>query len=185
LNKRNDIWYYGIYGGLRKQDPWGKYFNNKLEFRYFNMGRGDGLTLSKSLKIDQKNELKNYWSFGSELNMQFAAYNNEDTFRDERAWVYQSETEGYGVLWFQTDRRKKIIFRPFIGYGGGEYRARGYRGGVNLRWRPLDNMNVMIEGFQDLGPKSMEWVGIDEDSTGTSIIYAESAALMKVQLNLT
>tara|TARA_B100001123_G_scaffold91796_1_gene105764 strand:+ start:1710 stop:2159 length:450 start_codon:yes stop_codon:yes gene_type:complete len=36
----------------------------------------------------------------------------------------------------------------------------------------------MIEGFQDLGPKSMEWVGIDEDSTGINIIYAESAALM-------
>ena len=36
----------------------------------------------------------------------------------------------------------------------------------------------MIEGFQDLGTKSMEWVGIEEDSIGTDIIYAESAALM-------
>ncbi|GIS72945.1 MAG: hypothetical protein CM1200mP10_25220 [Candidatus Neomarinimicrobiota bacterium] len=25
----------------------------------------------------------------------------------------------------------------------------------------------MIEGFQDLGTKSMEWVGIEEDSIGT------------------
>jgi len=44
--------------------------------------------------------------------MQFAAYNDEDIFRDERAWVYQSETEGYGILWFQTDKRKKLILRP-------------------------------------------------------------------------
>jgi len=188
FNKRNDTWYYGTYGDLRKQNPWGRYLNNDLKFRYFNMGRGDGLTLSKSLKIEQNNQLKSYWSFGSELNMQFAAYNDEDTFRDDRAWVYQSETEGYAVLWFQTDRRKKLILKPNFGYGGGEYRDWGYRAGLNIRWQPLDNINLMIDGFQDLGPKSMEWVGIEEDSTGTNIIYAESEALMndiKIRFNWT
>ena len=123
FNERNDKWYYGSYGGLRKQDPWGRFLGNHLEYRYFISGRGgDGLTLSKSLSIEQRNELKNYWSFGAELNMQFAAYNDEDIFRDERAWVYQSETEGYGILWFQTDKRKKLILRPYLGYGQGEYR---------------------------------------------------------------
>jgi hypothetical protein len=179
FNKRNDKWYYGSYGGLRKQDPWGRFLGNILEYRLFINGRGvDGLTLSKSLSIEQRNELKNYWSFGAELNMQFAAYNDEDIFRDERAWVYQSETEGYGILWFQTDKRKKLILRPYLGYGQGEYRPWGYRAGLNLRFRPLNNINLMIEGFQDLGTKSMEWVGIEEDSIGTNIIYAESAALM-------
>mgnify|MGYP000061803612 FL=1 len=179
FNERNDKWYYGSYGGLRKQDPWGRFLGNHLEYRYFISGRGgDGLTLSKSLSIEQRNELKNYWSFGAELNMQFAAYNDEDIFRDERAWVYQSETEGYGIFWFQTDKRKKLILRSYLGYGQGEYRPWGYRIGLNLRFRPLNNINLMIEGFQDLGTKSMEWVGIEEDSIGTNIIYAESAALM-------
>ena len=179
FNERNDKWYYGSYGGLRKQDPWGRFLGNHLEYRYFISGRGgDGLTLSKSLSIEQRNELKNYWSFGAELNMQFAAYNDEDIFRDERAWVYQSETEGYGIFWFQTDKRKKLILRSYLGYGQGEYRPWGYRAGLNLRFRPLNNINLMIEGFQDLGTKSMEWVGIEEDSIGTNIIYAESAALM-------
>jgi len=179
FNERNDKWYYGSYGGLRKQDPWGRFLGNHLEYRYFISGRGgDGLTLSKSLSIEQRNELKNYWSFGAELNMQFAAYNDEDIFRDERAWVYQSETEGYGIFWFQTDKRKKLILRSYLGYGQGEYRPWGYRAGLNLRFRPLNNINLMIEGFQDLGTKSMEWVGIEEDSIDTNIIYAESAALM-------
>jgi hypothetical protein len=179
FNERNDKWYYGSYGGLRKQDPWGRFLGNFLEYRFFINGRRrDRLTLSKSLSIEQRNELKNYWSFGSELNMQFAAYNDEDTFRDERAWVYQSETEGYGIFWFQTDKRKKLILRPFLGYGRGEYRPWGYRVGLNLRFQPLNNINLMIEGFQDLGTKSMEWVGIEEDSIGANIIYAESASLM-------
>ena len=179
FNKRNDMWYYGAYGGVRKQDPWGRFLSNNLEFRYFINGRrGDGITLSKFLSIKQRNELKNYWSFGGELNMQFAAYNDEDIFRDDRAWVYQSETEGYGIIWFQTDKRKKLILRPYLGYGRGEYRPWGYRTGLQLRFRPLNNINLMIEGFQDLGTKSMEWVGIEEDSIGTHIIYAESAALM-------
>jgi len=179
FNERNDKWYYGSYGGFRKQDPWGRFLGNILEYRFFINGRGeDGLTLSKSLSIEQRNELKNYWSFGAELNMQFAAYNDEDTFRDERAWVYQTETEGYGIFWFQTDKRKKLILRPYLGYGRGEYRPWGYRAGLRLRFRPLNNINLMIDGFQDLGTKSMEWVDIEEDSIGTNIIYAESAALM-------
>ena len=179
FNERNDKWYYGSYGGLRKQDPWGRFLGNFLEYRLFINGRRrDRLTLSKSLSIEQRNELKNYWSFGAELNMQFAAYNDEDTFRDERAWVYQSETEGYGIFWFQTDKRKKLILRPYLGYGRGEYRPWGYRFGLNLRFQPLNNINLMIEGFQDLGTKSMEWVGIEEDSIGANIIYAESASLM-------
>jgi hypothetical protein len=179
FNERNDKWFYGSYGGLRKQDPWGRFLGNILEYRFFINGRRrDRLTLSKSLSIEQRNELKNYWSFGAELNMQFAAYNDEDTFRDERAWVYQSETEGYSIFWFQTDKRKKLILRPFLGYGRGEYRPWGYRFGLNLRFQPLNNINLMIEGFQDLGTKSMEWVGIEEDSIGANIIYAESAGLM-------
>ena len=179
FNERNDKWYYGSYGGFRKQDPWGRFLGNILEYRLFINGRGvDGLTLSRSLSIEQRNELKNYWSFGAELNMQFAAYNDEDTFRDERAWVYQSETEGYGIFWFQTDKRKKLILRPYLGYGRGEHRPWGYRAGLRLRYRPLNNINLMIEGFQDLGTKSMEWVDIEEDSIGTNIIYAESVALM-------
>ncbi len=179
FNERNDKWYYGSYGGFRKQDPWGKFLGNILEYRFFINGRGeDGLTLSRSLSIEQRNELKNYWSFGAEFNMQFAAYNDEDTFRDERAWVYQSETEGYGIFWFQTDKRKKLILRPYLGYRRGEHRPWGYRAGLRLRYRPLNNINLMIEGFQDLGTKSMEWVDIEEDSIGTNIIYAESVALM-------
>ena len=128
FNKRNDNWFYGSYGGLRKQDPWGHFLSNELEFRYFIRGRrGDGLTLSKSLSIEQNNQLKSYWSFGGELNMEFASYNDDDTFRDDRAWVYKSETEGYGILWLQSDKRKKLILRPYIGYGRGEYRPWGYR----------------------------------------------------------
>ena len=92
--------------------------------------------------------------------MEFASYNDDDTFRDDRAWIYKSETEGYGILWFQTDKRKKLILNPYIGYGRGEYRPWGYRGGFNLRFRPRDNINLMIEGFQDLGTKSMVFIYI-------------------------
>ncbi|GIS72944.1 MAG: hypothetical protein CM1200mP10_25210 [Candidatus Neomarinimicrobiota bacterium] len=60
------------------------------------MEGGDGL-LFRSFINYQRNELKNYWSFGGDLNMQFAAYNDEDIFRDDRAWVYQSERER---LWY-------------------------------------------------------------------------------------
>tara|TARA_Y100000588_G_scaffold389585_1_gene492648 strand:- start:58715 stop:61105 length:2391 start_codon:yes stop_codon:yes gene_type:complete len=185
FNTRNDTWYYGTFGELRKQDPWGLFLNNYLEFRYFINGRNDGLTLSKSLSVEQTNQLKSYWDFGGELNMEFASFNDDDTFRDDRAWVYKSETEGYGILWFQTDKRKKLILKPYLGYGRGQYRPWGYRAGLRIRYRPLNNINLMIEGFQDLSTKSMEWVGAEGDSNNTDIIYAESAAIMNdVQIRI-
>ncbi len=42
FNNRNDNWFYGSYGGLRKQDPWGYFLSNELEFRYFIRGTRGG-----------------------------------------------------------------------------------------------------------------------------------------------
>ena len=59
FNKRNDIWYFGTGGGIRKQQPWGRFLKNELKFRLIVDGRGDGLVLNKSLKIEQQNDFKN------------------------------------------------------------------------------------------------------------------------------
>ena len=181
-NERNDKWYYGSYGEIRKQNPWGKFLSNKLEYKLFINGRLlDGLTLSRSLELNQKNDLKNYWSFGWDLEIDFAAYNDEDTFRDDRAWVYKSETEAELGLWLRTDRRKKLTIAHNSSIGKGEYSKWSYRAWTMLNWRPLENANLSVIGTQRLGSNSMEWVGIDDDSTVVpsdkvpwAIIYAES-----------
>ncbi|GIS72943.1 MAG: hypothetical protein CM1200mP10_25200 [Candidatus Neomarinimicrobiota bacterium] len=54
FNKRNDMWYYGTYGGVRKQDPWGRFLSNNLEFRYFISGGGRWITLSKFYQLPAK-----------------------------------------------------------------------------------------------------------------------------------
>ena len=121
FNKRNDSWYFGTRGGIRKQQPWGRFLKNELKFRLNNQVRGDGLVLNKSLKIEQQNDFKNYWSIGSDLDMNFASFNDNDTFRDEDAWVYRSETMGDFRLWLRTDRRKKITADVSLSVGRGEY----------------------------------------------------------------
>lgn len=172
--KRNNTWWSMVRGRLRKQDPWGKYLNNDLSLRLKVAGRGDGLILSRSVEVNQNNTLKNYWSFGLGFYFEFAAFNDNDTFKDDRAWAFKTEDNGYVYVWVQSDRRKNIMVKPMLGIGRGEYRDWGYRVGLTLSLKPSDNIQLNLEATRDLTPASMEWVGIVETTADTSIIYAES-----------
>ncbi len=186
--KRNDTRYTMFNGELRKQDPWWKFLSNLLDIRLFTQFRGDGLNIAKALDINQMNFLKNYWSFGLGFHIEFGDYNDGDTFKDSRAWVYQSELNGYAYVWVQTDRRKKIILKPMVGFGRGKTRGWGYRIGTELTLRPTDNISFSVNGIQDFTPSVMEWVGVEEDSVRENIVYAVSESLMddiQVRLNWT
>lgn len=183
---RNNAWWSMIRGGIRKQDPWGRYLNNNLSVQLKVEGRGDGLILSRSIDANQTNNLKNYWSFGLGFHFNFAAFNDNDTFKDPRAWAFRTEDNGYAYIWVQSDRRRNLTLKPMVGIGRGEFRGWGYRVGLTLTWKPSDNIQFNVDATQDLTPSSMEWVGIVEASTDTSIIYAESEQLtddIRLRLN--
>ena len=172
-------WYYGVDGGIRKQKPWGRFLKNDLKIKYHVGGRGDGLINNKYLRINQKNDFKNYWSIGSDLDMNFAAFNDYDTFRDNDAWVYKSETIGDFRIWIRTDQRKQFTSYVSLSIGRGQYSPWENRFGLKLNYKPLNNVSIALDLTQDYDRKAMEWVGIEEDSLGKNIIYAESASIMR------
>ncbi|MEE8335652.1 MAG: DUF5916 domain-containing protein [Candidatus Neomarinimicrobiota bacterium] len=177
--RRNDVWWIGMKVRLRKQEPWGRFLNNNFSLSYGMKGRGDGLVLERSMEINQNNLLKNYWSFGFGSGVNFSAFSDRDVFQDDRAWDYKSETRGYVYTWFQTDRRKRLIIQPFFAIGRGEFSAGGYRAGLELTLKPTDNINIYINGFQDLENDYMQWVGIEDENGELNIIYANSEQLMR------
>ena len=172
-------WYYGVDGGIRKQKPWGRFLKNDLKIKYHVGGRGDGLINNKYLRINQKNDFKNYWSIGSDLDMNFAAFNDYDTFRDNDAWVYKSETIGDFRIWIRTDQRKQFTADVSLSIGRGQYSPWENRFGLKLNYKPLNNISIALDLTQDYDRKAMEWVGIEEDSLGKNIIYAESSSIMR------
>lgn len=172
-------WYYGVDGGIRKQKPWGRFLKNDLKIKYHVGGRGDGLINNKYLRINQKNDFKNYWSIGSDLDMNFAAFNDYDTFRDNDAWVYKSETIGDFRIWIRTDQRKQFTADVSLSIGRGQYSPWENRFGLKLNYKPLNNVSIALDLTQDYDRKAMEWVGIEEDSLGKNIIYAESSSIMR------
>ena len=172
-------WYYGVDGGIRKQKPWGRFLKNDLKIKYHVGGRGDGLINNKYLRINQKNDFKNYWSIGSDLDMNFAAFNDYDTFRDNDAWVYKSETIGDFRIWIRTDQRKQFTTDVSLSIGRGQYSPWENRFGLKLNYKPLNNVSIALDLTQDYDRKAMEWVGIEEDSLGKNIIYAESSSIMR------
>ena len=172
-------WYYGVDGGIRKQKPWGRFLKNDLKIKYHVGGRGDGLINNKYLRINQKNDFKNYWSIGSDLDMNFAAFNDYDTFRDNDAWVYKSETIGDFRIWIRTDQRKQFTSYVSLSIGRGQYSPWENRFGLKLNYKPLNNVSIALDLTQDYDRKAMEWVGIEEDSLGKNIIYAESSSIMR------
>ena len=172
-------WYYGVDGGIRKQKPWGRFLKNDLKIKYHVGGRGDGLINNKYLRINQKNDFKNYWSIGLDLDMNFAAFNDYDTFRDNDAWVYKSETIGDFRIWIRTDQRKQFTSYVSLSIGRGQYSPWENRFGLKLNYKPLNNVSIALDLTQDYDRKAMEWVGIEEDSLGKNIIYAESSSIMR------
>ena len=172
-------WYYGVDGGIRKQKPWGRFLKNDLKIKYHVGGRGDGLINNKYLRINQKNDFKNYWSIGLDLDMNFAAFNDYDTFRDNDAWVYKSETIGDFRIWIRTDQRKQFTADVSLSIGRGQYSPWENRFGLKLNYKPLNNISIALDLTQDYDRKAMEWVGIEEDSLGKNIIYAESSSIMR------
>ena len=179
FNKRNDSWYFGGQGGVRKQKPWGRFLKNDLKIKYIVGGRGDGLINNKSLEIEQKNDFKNYWSVGAKIDMKFAAFDDNDTFRDEDAWIYKSESKGYFNIWINTDKRKILTANTSLAIGRGQYTPWGNQFGLKLNYKPLNNVSIELDYTQDLDRNAMEWVGIEEDSLVKNIIYAQSSATMR------
>ena len=62
--RRNDITWAGTRIELRKQEPWGRFVNNNLEFKYTQDWNGSGLVLEREVEIEQSNLFSNYWQAG-------------------------------------------------------------------------------------------------------------------------
>mgnify|MGYP001362639536 FL=1 len=172
--RRNNLSWIGGRIELRKQNPWWVFLYNDIELKYMAEWRGDGLGLDKELELEQNNLLSNYWSFGFFSMLNFPSYNDDDVFRSDLAWEYETEMSGYIGPTIKTDRRKKIIFDSDFGIGYGKKRGYGYRASIGVNIRPITPLNINIELVQDLSPAYMQWVDILELPQDTVRVYANS-----------
>ena len=62
--RRNNITWSGARLALRRQEPWGHFINNDLEFKYTQDWNGSGLVLEREVEIEQSNLFSNYWRAG-------------------------------------------------------------------------------------------------------------------------
>ena len=177
--RRNGISYIGTRVELRKQEPWGNFINNNVEFKYSQDWSGDGLVLEREVEIEQENLLSNYWKAGFFSKVFLPAYNDEDIFRDENAWAYRTELWGYAGPSFSTDRRKKVVFGANIGTGYGKNRGRGYRISLSSKIKPIEPLNIEIDVMQDKSPNYMQWVDILKAIDDTIRVYANSVLLTR------
>jgi hypothetical protein len=178
LQRNNTNWAGGKVD-FRKQEPWGKFINNDLEFKYMQEWRGDGLVLERELEIEQSNLFNNYYTAGFFSKVFLPAYNDEDIFRNEEAWAYKTELWGYAGPTFSTDRRKKLVLNAVIGSGYGKNRGWGYHASLGAEIKPIEPLNIEIKAIQDRGPTYMQWVDVVETQNDTVRVYANSLLLTR------
>ena len=177
--RRNDMSWAGGRIELRKQEPWGKFINNSIELKYTHEWNGDGLALERELDLEQENLFSNYWRVGIFGKLFLPAFNDEDIFRDEDAWAYQTELWGYAGPSLSTDRRKKIVVGANIGTGYGKNRGNGYRINIWSKVKPIKQLNMEINIMQDKSPRYMQWVDILKTMDDTVRVYANSVLLTR------
>tara|TARA_B100001996_G_scaffold371720_1_gene347374 strand:- start:1741 stop:4128 length:2388 start_codon:yes stop_codon:yes gene_type:complete len=172
--RRNGLSYLGTRLELRKQEPWGYFINNNLELKFSQEWNNDNIVIEKEIEVEQENLLKNYWNIGIFSKLFLPAYNDEDIFRNEKAWIYKTELRGYIGPSFSTDRRKKFIIYSNFGMGYGRNRGVGYNFNMRLEIKPIEPLNIEIRAIQDFTPEYMQWVDILELSDDTIRVYAKS-----------
>ncbi|MAL65027.1 MAG: hypothetical protein CMF94_02880 [Candidatus Marinimicrobia bacterium] len=177
--RRNDITWGGARLEFRKQEPWGHFINNNIEFKYTQNWNGSGLILDREVEFEQSNLFSNYWRVGFFGNLFLTGFNDEDVFRSDNAWVYKTELWGYGGPSISTDRRKKIILGAEIGSGYGRKRGSGYRTNIWLQAKPVEKLNFELSFMQDKSPSYMRWVDIIENVYDTARVYANSILITK------
>ena len=177
--RRNDLSWAGARFEVRRQEPWGYFLNNNIDIKYRKEWRGDGLILEDEIELESNNLLRNYWRIGFFSELSLPAYNDDDIFRDDRAWAYSTEKFWVNGLSFMSDRRRKIIFSLETGIGDAKLRGRGYSTKVGINYKPIDPLNIIILASQDLSPNYMQYVDIVDDQSSSSRIYANSKQVTK------
>ena len=102
--RRNNLSWSGAMIEARRQEPWSYFLGSSIELKYKKEWRGDGLILEEDIDLETWTLLKNYWRFGINSKIKQPAYNDEDIFRDDRAWAYSTETVSYTHLTLPTKR---------------------------------------------------------------------------------
>jgi len=172
--QRNNNWYTGVRGKIRRDTPKGIFLSQSLSLRTGLSGRGDGLITRKDIDLDQSNTFMNYWGMGWSVKLNPEVYEDDDLYRDSRAVIIKDEAWESYEFWFRTDRRKRFILRPKVDLSHGAIRGWGSETELELILRPTDYLNIRVNTTNENRPGSMQWVGIVEDSNNVNIIYANT-----------
>ena len=175
FQEKNNNWYSYTRIAIRRDQPKGIFLSQNLEARLWVMGlSGTGLITRNNLEIKQRNNFKNYWNIGWEVEYNPEVYEDDDTYRDSRAVIIKDEAWQSFNIYFTTDKRKKVIVRPWYKINQGEIRGIGRKYGGEITLKPTDFINLSINTSKEIKPGSMQWVGIVEDENGTNIIYSNT-----------
>ena len=184
--EKNNNWYSGLRGSIRRDFPKGIFLNQQLELKLDTGGRGkddrgEALLTRKKIELEQDNDFINYWGMGWSISAAGETFEDDDVYRDSRAVIIKDEAWQLINFWFRTDRRKKVMFRPKLNFDRGSLRGPGRRYGLDIILQPTDYINFSMEYSTEHKPGSMQWVGIVEDEKGPNIIYSN---VLRKQTNM-
>ena len=172
--KRNNLAWAGMMVKLRQEEPFGPILGSSIEIKLKNEWNGDNIVLEDFIEFETWTLLKNYWRFGTWLELEKSAYNDEDIFRDDQAWVYATEKITFNGFWLKSDRRKKIILSIDVGSGNAKRRGKEYSTDFSVVYKPLDPLNIEVVFKKQISPKYMQYVDILENGGEISRIYSNS-----------
>ncbi|MDP6339610.1 MAG: DUF5916 domain-containing protein [Candidatus Marinimicrobia bacterium] len=175
FQEKNNNWYSYARVSIRRDQPKGIFLSQNLEARLWVNGLlSTGLITGNNFEIKQRNNFKNYWNMGWEIEYNPEVYEDDDIYRDSRAMIIKDEAWQSFNIYFSTDKRKKVIVRPWYKIDQGEVRGIGRKYGGEITLKPSDFVNLSINTSKEIRPGSMQWVGIVEDENGANIIYSNT-----------
>ena len=126
----------------------------------------DGDTLERGFVVDHFATLSNYWNYRTALFFAPGAFSDQQTrggpvVRTERSWTTEME--------LSSDERKRFFFRAVGRIEGGEDGSFGREGGVELIYRPAENVRLSVEPYFTRSHGAHQYVA----TTNGEYVFAE------------
>tara|TARA_B100001750_G_scaffold172339_1_gene140590 strand:- start:433 stop:2862 length:2430 start_codon:yes stop_codon:yes gene_type:complete len=163
---------------IRRDEPKGIFLRQRFSINTgfnFSAFSGEEVTTGRDLDFFSNNTFRNYWQLKLALRLNPTSYDDQDLYRDSRAFVVMDEAWQSYQLSISTDTRKRIIFEPSFNFDDHKISGSGYRFRFKITTRPTDFLKIDLFQSRRFRPNHMQWVGIEEKiNDDIDIIYANT-----------
>lgn len=170
--------------GYKTLKPFGVFRRWQFNYNHFTAWDFEGNHNLLMWNVNTNMQFKNYWYAGGALNIKPIRFSNSALRGGPRL---KNSASLSGLLWFETDNRKKIILDTFYEFFKDAAKS-SYAIGIDIDYKPIDALSISIYPEFSKNNDKLQFVGNIETANETRYVNAtidQKTLSASIRLNYT